>query len=760
MSNNVKHFYEFDEFRLDAETPSLWRDGKLVPIFPKALEILVLLVGRNGAIVSREELLETVWHNTFVEESNITYTVSLLRKTLDEHDKKHFIQTIPKRGYRFAADVREVTENGLPVIEDKVRLAYRTAVPIRFVQASNGNSHSLDTNGKEILQVTPTEEFVVEAMPKLLPAKKTRSWKKLGVAVGFLLLALVGFFGYRFLRPRIASFFRTPIGNVSFQKLTNTGDLLNAALSPDGNFLAFIKNDRIYLKDIASGKDIALEISGATSFSAVQFSADGNFLYFRNKQMLLGHGDVFRVSRFGGETKLVVAQISGDFGLSADGKYIAFVRSFPADPKPLKLIVKHLETGAEREIYAAEALNPFSTSPPAFSPDGKKIAFLLMMIPPNNPRIVDVESGAVEELKITGLRRFEYVAWHTDGKSLIVSADTRVNLPQLWKVFYPEGDYQQLTNGLSSFTKVSLSADGKKIFALQTDEFSNIYTANAANLNEQKQLTFGNANREGQATLVWLDDDRIVYPSQIEGNVQSDLWLMNSNDGARQQLTENKDFTATMPDSDGKAIYFQANRPRFFNIFRMDAGGGNVTAMTEGNDGLRQFPNASPDGKYLYYLFRGREKSHIKRMNLADGKEEIFFQSDDVQPVLFLTLSADGKHLAFPVWRNPADVASIEKGYRVAVISTENPADIKTLEGKLLVPMLRLTPDGKAVEYISDAKEGTQILRQNFDGGEPNTILILPKEKIFNFAWSKSGTRLAISRGQSYKDAVMLTNFD
>ena len=118
MSNNVKHFYEFDEFRLDAETPGLWRDGKPVHIFPKALEILVLLVGKHGAIVSREELLETVWHNTFVEESNITYTVSLLRKTLDEHDKKHFIQTIPKHGYRFAADVREVGETGeaIPII--------------------------------------------------------------------------------------------------------------------------------------------------------------------------------------------------------------------------------------------------------------------------------------------------------------------------------------------------------------------------------------------------------------------------------------------------------------------------------------------------------------------------------------------------------------------------------------------------------------------------------------------------------------------
>ena len=108
MFDKIKHYYEFDEFRLDAGNPGLWHEGKLVSIPPKVLEILILLVEKRGEIVSREDLMETVWKDTFVEEGNINYTVSLLRKTLDEHDKNHFIQTVPKRGYRFTADVREV----------------------------------------------------------------------------------------------------------------------------------------------------------------------------------------------------------------------------------------------------------------------------------------------------------------------------------------------------------------------------------------------------------------------------------------------------------------------------------------------------------------------------------------------------------------------------------------------------------------------------------------------------------------------------
>jgi len=112
MSNKNGHRYEFGDFRLDSEPPSLWREERLVALPPKALEMLLLLVRRRDIIVSREELLDTVWRDTFVEEGNINYTVSLLRKVLDKDDKGRFIQTVPKRGYRFVADVLEVSSNG------------------------------------------------------------------------------------------------------------------------------------------------------------------------------------------------------------------------------------------------------------------------------------------------------------------------------------------------------------------------------------------------------------------------------------------------------------------------------------------------------------------------------------------------------------------------------------------------------------------------------------------------------------------------
>jgi DNA-binding winged helix-turn-helix (wHTH) protein/TolB-like protein/Flp pilus assembly protein TadD len=110
MASKNGRLYKFSEFRLDTRNPALWLDGRLVPLPPKALEVLILLVSRHSTVVSREDLLEEVWRDTFVEEGNINYTVSLLRKTLGEHDRDRtqFIQTVPKRGYRFVADVREL----------------------------------------------------------------------------------------------------------------------------------------------------------------------------------------------------------------------------------------------------------------------------------------------------------------------------------------------------------------------------------------------------------------------------------------------------------------------------------------------------------------------------------------------------------------------------------------------------------------------------------------------------------------------------
>jgi len=109
MPSLINHFYRFGEFTLDADQRVLLRDGKPLLLAPKIVETLLTLVQNSGRIVEKKDLMTRLWPDTFVEESNLTYTIVQLRKTLgDDARIPRYIETIPKRGYRFIVGVEEV----------------------------------------------------------------------------------------------------------------------------------------------------------------------------------------------------------------------------------------------------------------------------------------------------------------------------------------------------------------------------------------------------------------------------------------------------------------------------------------------------------------------------------------------------------------------------------------------------------------------------------------------------------------------------
>jgi serine/threonine-protein kinase len=118
VTNGARRFYEFGPFRLDPNRHRLFRGDELVPLSPKAIEMLILLVQNPGKLLQREMLINALWPETIVEDANLTVAVSQLRKTINQNgDKGEFIQTIPRVGYRFVADVRAVVEEGVKTEE-------------------------------------------------------------------------------------------------------------------------------------------------------------------------------------------------------------------------------------------------------------------------------------------------------------------------------------------------------------------------------------------------------------------------------------------------------------------------------------------------------------------------------------------------------------------------------------------------------------------------------------------------------------------
>src|SRR5687768_12748085 len=104
MYKSSRHFYEFGPFRLDPVRRLLFRENQPIPLPPKVLHTLLVLVENSGRVVSKDELMKAVWPDTFVEEGNLTQNISTLRKVLGENPGEHiYIETIPKQGYRFIA---------------------------------------------------------------------------------------------------------------------------------------------------------------------------------------------------------------------------------------------------------------------------------------------------------------------------------------------------------------------------------------------------------------------------------------------------------------------------------------------------------------------------------------------------------------------------------------------------------------------------------------------------------------------------------
>jgi DNA-binding winged helix-turn-helix (wHTH) protein/TolB-like protein/Tfp pilus assembly protein PilF len=110
MINGHSPLREFGDFRLDLEKKLLWLGPEPVAMPLKAVELLCVLVERGGQVVSKDEIWHEVWNDAFLEETNLTHYVYLLRKTFKDHGQPELIKTVPRRGYRFTGDIREIPD--------------------------------------------------------------------------------------------------------------------------------------------------------------------------------------------------------------------------------------------------------------------------------------------------------------------------------------------------------------------------------------------------------------------------------------------------------------------------------------------------------------------------------------------------------------------------------------------------------------------------------------------------------------------------
>src|SRR5262245_2162663 len=363
MRDSTNKIFEFGPFRLDTAERVLLRDGQPVPLTLKAFDVLLLLVENSGHIVEKDELMNHVWAGSFVEEGNLKVTISMVRKALeDNHNGNRYVETVPRRGYRFLAEVKEIScEVASLVIRERTRET-----------------------------LTIEEEGIVKELPGMRPAPADRHlWNvtqhKLALAaVGVLILTVSTaaiFFAVKYLRSELtARDSVSPFSNFKITALTTSGRSGDAAISPDGKYVAYVVTDgakhTLWMKHISTGSDTA--ISGPIDLlGRLTFSPNGDYLYY-----VTGDGKtsdaLYQMPVFGGTPRKLISDIDSVVTFSPDSRQLAFLRGYPTQQKAC-VIVANSDGSGERTLVTHHLGDLFLAGPnhlgPAWSTDGETIVF-------------------------------------------------------------------------------------------------------------------------------------------------------------------------------------------------------------------------------------------------------------------------------------------------------------------------------------------------------------------------------------------------
>lgn len=748
--------YKFGEFEFDAEEFALTRDGVGVSLTPKMFEVLQLLIERRGRIVSKDDLMNAVWPDSVVEESNLAVTIRQLRKALndDAHNPK-FIETIPRRGYRFKGEVEH--HDALNEPRDQYRKSHPQVIgpPIRSSRsvvslADWQRPDELIPSETSANKDGPSDAHKLGLVPsnsRLASGRRNRGFVIAGV-IALAVLVGAAYSLYRMFGPDSAI-------RSSPTRLTTNGKTKTAAISPDGKFIAYVVDDEgtqsLWLKNVATESDVQiLQQQEKVVLGSVVFSPDGNNIYYGASTKL------YQLPILGGTRKEILQEYTGsiqhnEITFSPDGKRFVFVQNWS---DPVTISVANADGTDEQPISDGAPLADFVHSA-SWSPDGKTIAcvgrtredvFAIF--------IVGVEDKRVSELPTPRWSHVYQAAWQRDGKALLVVATGADNefLPQIWRVSYPDGDAKKLIEDSNGYSGVSLTADGRDMLAVRSQQNAHVWVMPSDDTSQARQLTTGFDRNDGVFNLEWLNDNKLVYGSAPEGKLE--FWL-SDHDGqnAKQLLIPMK--TTGRAATDGQVIFQEENGKGIaLQQHEIDGIGWRrlITSIPEAQAVL------SPDNKWIVFN-RFNPFSALWKISIDGGEpQKLTERGYAVSP----SLSPDGTLIAYygrsegghplPEIR----IISIDGGEPIQRFSTT----VKYSELSRKSSNLQWTPDGRSLNFNVFKNGVSNIWRQPIDGSQLIQVTHFLQARIFNYSYSPDGKRLALSRGTLEHDAVLFGNIN
>lgn len=675
-----KRYYVFGRFRLDPDERQLRRNGETIPLPPRVFDLLLEMVRHPGEVLGKEELLKRVWPDAVVEEANLSVSISAIRKALGDDPHEHlFIQTLPRRGYRFISGVHIIDE---PEFDAHLVEPGPAAVAVSSPVAA-----------PEVVTAEP-----VTLQPLKRPLANLLAW--CGVAVLCVIALAVA---WRYFAPP-----RQPNLSPKVTPLTSyQGNECNPAFSPDGKQIAFAwtgeqgDNWDIYIRMVEGGNPLRLTSNPAFDLNPT-WSPDGRTLAFYRQTQ--DEGGIYLTPVLGGAERKLADVFPNRFALVphtllhwSPCSNVLAVSDKQSAAEPFSISLLSSETGESRSLTSPPGSTIGDLSP-AFSPDGQSVAFVrATSAVVEDLYVISLKGGEPRRLTFTNAGIYN-LTWSSDGREIVFSARPGGN-SNLWRIAVDGGKpeliaaagyntvdpnfsrqddrlvYAQYTEDVNIW-RIDLSAAGKPrpppkrlisstridsgpqyspdglriAFASTRSGSFEIWTCDSSGENPI-QLTSFRGPLAGSPR--WSPDGRqIVFDSRPDGN--ADIFLINSEGGKPRRLTEDpaEDIVPSW-SRDGRWIYFASTRSGTMQVWKLPAAGGEALQVTA-QGGFEAFE--SPDGQWLYYT-KNRGLPSIWRLPVAGGDESpvLDFHSSDYsrywqivsQGIYFATLEAGQTRIKF-----------------------------------------------------------------------------------------------------------------
>lgn len=713
---------EFGRFSLDLAEHLLLRDGRPVPLTPRVFDLLRVLVLHAGHLVEKERLLKEVWNDAFVEEANLNRAISVLRKALGETPSERYIETVPKRGYRFVAPVREVI-------------------------------HSRPAESAE--PGTP-------AAPQPVTSHRTGWYASALAAIVVVIAVAVGYLALGRRETRDSA--RVTQGPVHRQ-VTFTGKEIAPALSPDGTRIAYVSMEAPYRRVIVQelGGGPPLVVFSAPEASALRWSPDSTELMFWARGE--GRDGVYIVPRTGGAVRKVTGAPFVTCW-SPDGSTVALALFVPQQIRLINRLGEEQRTidlrGSQNWIWDLD-----------WSAVHDRL-LLVAMDQARRPTIWSIKPDGSDQTKVLSDENEILAArWAPQGDAIFYF--TRVN--QTVSVFKATitPDFEAsgppgapLISGLEADEAFGLSADATRLAYARTPYYSNLWLveAGASGTTPARTIQLTNGTAVTERPRVSPDGNTIVFNMGYES--RANLYTMPAAGGLPTQLTFLKAFSVGgVWSPDGQSIAFvstEGGQPRVW-IVRAD---GSSPRPLPTRDLSENFNLAwSPGPRLLYQRARFDNFQAIDPATLhdepllpegqfrfvssaeysPDGQRIVLFWSNMPRRG-FWTVDARGAQEAF-IFRLPAgsDSTPLPVGW------SADGAWVYAYDGK------RAVARGRSVMF-GETMTRARILKVPIGGGSPPTTVVeLPFGEVGGVAMFPDGRRFVASVYTSRSD-VWIVDFD